>query len=1019
MSLYETGKGYVPAVPDAYDLVVIGGTLFGCFAACRAARQGKRVVLVERRTFLGTDITATLRPWLHRKGWENFNPEMKELFLPAAEKPEVGVPFDPDEFANPFGEEIPLFCGSVKKQLMATLLRDGVHVLLMTGAWAVVADAKKTQASAVVVASKFGLQLIRCKSLLDTNGQLSARNRGGHAGRCFSIEFFDVQNLFDRRIAVPAALGLNGNEILLHKGKRAQGQFFVEFQFNPELDDAENEARSKAEALCAHLRRHHLAFVDAWVNRMAWETHKSDCDENTGKELIYENALSLCVAKKSTLSCQDLVDMELEAAACVDSLSSGSGHEADTDVIYHRSGEIPLQQCTLTPLQNFNSQYWLMQVVFAYERHLPKGHHVDVLVAGGGTAGAMAGMAAVEQRANVAVVEYFPELGGTKTLGGVCGFFAGHRKTKLHDIYVDGVNKERDAFGGREPTACITSYLRKQLTAQGGRFLANSILCGVTMDGSRATGVVFEREGALSILTGDVIVDATGDGDVAAFAGASYEFGNERMNATQNFSQWDFDPRGEGPSKPSSNTRDHDIIMNHCLSEFQRGYQLTHLRAHYYDFRPMLTVRESRRIVGECRINLRDILTERRYPDTICLAASTFDPHTFGDTPLTRVGCVLIFGISAIGAIPYRAILPKGIEGLLISAKAISQTHNALQFTRMSFDVMTLGYVTGRIAASISREGISTRQFDVKSLEQDLFDLHIIGAGDQFDSAQEWEKSSYIEKLVDNLAEGKSHGLLNVLMVPMEVIEPVLSGKYASLHLHAQRCRVAKALAWCGNPVGNDLLINEMKTLRQEEIEAAFLPREHPKEDAKGPYWPINQNIALLGMSGDQSALSAILEIADSLVLNNPPVMTGSLYKQGRIDWCLIPWYNRIINICFAVEQMPDPRAVRSLTRFLDDPYIGGNVSTAPEHVATRVYPAILETRIAATLARCGDKRGFDVLIEYLNDVHYLLADYAQKQLALMLPGSREQGYSQCKEYINSLTFPLPMTPRHLDDIEL
>jgi hypothetical protein len=59
----------------------------------------------------------------------------------------------------------------------------------------------------------------------------------------------------------------------------------------------------------------------------------------------------------------------------------------------------------------------------------------------------------------------------------------------------------------------------------------------------------------------------------------------------------------------------------------------------------------------------------------------------------------------------------------LISAKAISETHNALQFTRMSWDVMTRGYVTGRIAASISEQGIRTREFDVRSIQQGLLDL--------------------------------------------------------------------------------------------------------------------------------------------------------------------------------------------------------------------------------------------------------------------------------------------------------
>ena len=1011
LSLFGTEKDGSTLDFDTYDLIVIGGTLFGCFAARRAARKGQRVLLIERRTFLGSDITATLRPWLHRKGWEAFDSEMKEMFLPEAEKPEVGLTFDPHDADGPFGEEIPLFCGSVKKQFMASMMQDGVHVLLMTGVWGVVADPEKTQASAVVVASKFGHHLVRCKSILDTTGQLSARPKDDRAGRRFSLEFFSVRDPVERRISVPESLGLTGNDIHLHKGKRAPRQCFVEFQFDPELDDPEHEARVKAEALCKHLGRNHQAFAESSVNRMAWQTLRVKEAESIEEERVSRNVLSIDAAKGPVLSCQDVIDMDTRLAACVDRLPVGTGREAETDVIHHRSGEIPLEQCTVTPLDDFKSPDAIQQIAFAYERHVPKRRQVDVLVAGGGTAGAMAAVAAVEQGAKVAVVEYFPELGGTKTLGGVGGWYAAHRDTSLWQIFHDGVRKERDAFGSGLTN--MMSYFRKQVTEHGGQLLTNSIVCGVTMDGNRMTGIVVEREGALSILTGDVVIDATGDGDVAAFAGASFGYGIERMKTTQNYSQWDILPPGAS-WRDAGGSRDYDILMSHYLSEFQRGYQLTHVQSHYYDFRPMLTVRESRRIVGDYTINMRDILTQRRYPDTICLAYSNYDPHTFGDTPLTRVGCVPILGISATGAIPYRAILPKGIDGLLISGKAISETHNALQFTRMSWDVMTRGYVTGRIAASISEQGICTREFDVRSIQQGLLDLKIIQDEDRVDSEEDWDNRDTIEKRVDDLVAGKERGLLNVLMLPMEKIEPVLSKRYAAVSDDAERTHLAKALAWCGNPVGNDLLLREMKTLWEQEVESGRFPPER-----QPTFWPINQNIALLGMSGDRQALPAILEIADSMKLNNPPKKGRNAYEQGRTDWCLLPWYNRIINICFAVEQVPDRIAVRSLTRFLDDPYIGGNITLVPEDATWNIFPAILESRIAATLARCGEKRGFDVLVEYLNDLHYVLVDYAHRELCSMLPRDYGYEYGKWKEYINRITFPLPMVACRVANIEL
>ena len=46
------------------DAVVIGGSLAGVAAALTLARAGRRVALVESRTYLGREITATLRPWI-------------------------------------------------------------------------------------------------------------------------------------------------------------------------------------------------------------------------------------------------------------------------------------------------------------------------------------------------------------------------------------------------------------------------------------------------------------------------------------------------------------------------------------------------------------------------------------------------------------------------------------------------------------------------------------------------------------------------------------------------------------------------------------------------------------------------------------------------------------------------------------------------------------------------------------------------------------------------------------------
>ena len=117
-------------VDGEYDVVVIGGTLSGCFAALHAAEKGLKVLLIERRTFLATEITAPMRPWLMRVGFDALGPKLKDLLLPDQEQDEVGVPFDPTDESGFFGDEIPLFMGSVKKQFMEVLFQhQGLETL--------------------------------------------------------------------------------------------------------------------------------------------------------------------------------------------------------------------------------------------------------------------------------------------------------------------------------------------------------------------------------------------------------------------------------------------------------------------------------------------------------------------------------------------------------------------------------------------------------------------------------------------------------------------------------------------------------------------------------------------------------------------------------------------------------------------------------------------------------------------------------------------------------------------------
>ncbi len=741
---------------------------------------------------------------------------------------------------------------------------------------------------------------------------------------------------------------------------------------------------------------------------MAWETLNPE--KRPARRKVYHNYVSQGCADSSELSCQDILEIGQRAKSLVQDLPIDESIGNQAQFIYHDSGQIPLDQCEITGIDDIRLNYAIQHLALDYEKHLPAGSQSDVVVAGGGTAGAMAAIGAIEKEADVTTVEYFPELGGTKTLGGVMGYYWGYKDTALFDRIERAVKEQGKVLGAAASRVAMMFYLRKQVTQDSGKLLTNSIVCGVTKDRDRVTGLIVERDGTLTILKGKVIVDATGDGDVAVFAGAGWESGDRRMKATQNYSQWDINPGGKAWADSSTN-RDYDILMNQYQSELQRGYRLTHGQSHHYDFMPMLTVRESRRIIGEYTITLKDVIGDKHHADTICLAYSDYDPHHFGDTTPTRVGCLLPHGTSAVVEIPYRALLPKDVRGLLVSAKAISQTHNALQLTRMSFDIMTQGYVTGWIAAMAAREETDLRDFNVDSIRPSLVELRIL-------RAPRPEKPTGTQQRLDQLVAGGPDSLICVLALPREEVEPVLVERLRQSKDDGASLRLAKALAWFGNPIGNPLIMREMETLYAAEQAGGALPWEYYRKDKETDYWTINQDIALLAMSGDRAVLPAILAIADSLKLNNPPVRQETTYNRGRIDLTLVPYYNRIINVCFAIELMPDGRAIRTLKRFLDDPYIQGHVTETPEQAGTRVYGGILESRLAATLARCGDKWGLDVLVDYIDDVHYLLAHYARQELSAIV--EKDCGYNRQEwaKHIAGLTFPRPPRPRRADSIE-
>lgn len=119
---------------------------------------------------------------------------------------------------------------------------------------------------------------------------------------------------------------------------------------------------------------------------------------------------------------------------------------------------------------------------------------------------------------------------------------------------------------------------------------------------------------------------------------------------------------------------------------------------------PAIGVRESRRVHGDHRLTREDVLGGRRFEDEIALCGAPIeDHHAGGDTEWRYVGEGGVYGI------PYRSLLPSGVDGLLVAGRCFSATHDAHASARSMATCMAMGQAAGTAAALAAGTGTTPR----------------------------------------------------------------------------------------------------------------------------------------------------------------------------------------------------------------------------------------------------------------------------------------------------------------------
>ncbi len=355
----------------------------------------------------------------------------------------------------------------------------------------------------------------------------------------------------------------------------------------------------------------------------------------------------------------------------------------------------------------------------------------DVLVAGYGTGGAFAALAAAGHDVKVVALDPAPYPGGMGSAGNIHAYYHG-----VAGGMQDRLDEQISGRGAAIAAACMgyhpaarAGVLLDALEQEHVTVLSGHVAMGVVKEGAAVRGVLTIASDGFHLFPCRVAVDATGDGDLAAAAGAEFDFGREGDGFPQPYSYtptilregrlWhrNFDAGWVDPTDTLDFSRAHfegrRRLWGHGPFTDER---------HYCTLAAILGVRESRFIRGAATVRFEDFLEGKSWPDGVCEMRAHYDNHAidYGNESTWARRHVTEFGLWRFhcrGMIPLGTLIPRGIDGLLVACRAFSVDHDMHQLARMQRDMQKIGEIAGHTAALSALNGLAPAQLDRSELQ--------------------------------------------------------------------------------------------------------------------------------------------------------------------------------------------------------------------------------------------------------------------------------------------------------------
>mgnify|MGYP005778256729 CR=1 FL=1 len=404
----------------------------------------------------------------------------------------------------------------------------------------------------------------------------------------------------------------------------------------------------------------------------------------------------------------------------------------------------------------------------------------QVLVVGAGPAGVAAAICAAREGAKVLLIEQKETLGGVSTVG-----LMSHFTGSVNSRFYREVLARQKLLDGRGPevedTVIDTEMLKiayvQMLEESGAEMLLNTVVSDAICKDGKVEGVIIESKAGREAAFTDIVIDCSGDGDVAAKAGAEFFLGRESdgkqqpatlmlklggVDDSRAIFPWMFEakidtPKGEIQTLASRELpfpMGHVLLyrtnvpglvtcnMTNCIGidgtktedltraesvcrkqiydvvQFLREYAPGYENCYAVTSASLMGIRETRHFRGEYVLTERDIYEARMFDDWVVKDAHfNFDIHNLSGSGLDETGLQKEFKQTKGYEIPYRCLLPKSTENVLLAGRCISGTHLAHSSYRAMPICMAMGEGAGYAAAISVKRNIPLRAVNVREIQ--------------------------------------------------------------------------------------------------------------------------------------------------------------------------------------------------------------------------------------------------------------------------------------------------------------